>query len=270
MRRSGRAAAAAGESTGERMPRGLVNPAAGGFAQSVAGRRDERVAEREVELHRPGRDVREGAGGSAQGGLDGAERVVARRHVGGEADMLAEEVRLHGGLVGPGAAELLGPVGREDHERHGRMIGLHHGRHQVPDGGARGGQHGRGSAGGQGQTQRGEPGVAFVDPDQQLHPAGGVGLGKGVGHRRRTGPRRHHDVAHAGADQGRDGHPCGLNGAKAAVGRNVRVPGRAHMFSGVSMPSRSRPLERRRRTSPHRASRDSRTVSSALSTGHWS
>ena len=58
-----------------------------------------------------------------------------------------------------------------------------------------------GAPGGQGQAQGGEAGGALVDPDQQLHPPGGVGLGQGVGHRRGARPRRHHHVADAAVEQ---------------------------------------------------------------------
>ena len=241
---------------------GPVHPAPGPGGKRVAGGGNQRVAESQVQLHRPGRGVLERPGRRAEGRLDGTPRVGPGGHVDGEADVVAEQVQLHSGLVGAGPPEFLGPVRRDDHERHRGVVCLHDRRHEVPDGGPGGGEHGRGRAGGQGQAEGGEPGGAFIDPDQQLHPSGGVGLGQGVGHRRGPGAGGHHDVAHPGVQQRGDGD---------AGGSDRGQPGRrAHMFSGVSMPSSSRPPESRRSTSEHRASRDSRTDSSAFSTGHWS
>ena len=218
----------------------------------------------------PGGSVFEGSGGGAEGGFHRALRIAAGGDVDGEADVVAEKVQLHGGLVGAGTPQFLGPVGGEDHQRHGSVVGLHDGRQEVPDGGAGGGQHGGRGAGGQGQAKGGEAGGALVDPDQQLHPAGGVGLGQRVGHGRRSGspgpPRRERTPA---SEQRRDGDARGLHRAQSAVRAGSRFR-RTHMFSGVSMPSSSRPPESRRSTSAHRASREFRTGSSALSTGHWS
>ena len=268
VRRSGSAGRGGREIEGQRAAGRAVHAAAGLGRQPVAGRGNQRVAEGQVELHRPGRGVLEGPGGGAERGLDGAPRVAAGGHVGGETDMLTEQVQLHRGLVGAGPAEFLGAVGRDHHERDGGVVGLHHGRQEIPDGGPGGGEHGRGRTRGEGQAQGGEAGVALVDPDQQLDPSGGVGLGQGVGHRRGARARRHHHVAHPLEQQGRDGDPRGIQ--RAQLLRAQARSRAAHMFSGVSMPSRSRPSDSRRRTRAHRASRDSRTESSDFSTGHWS
>ena len=143
VRRSGRPVEAGGKSRASGPRGGAVDPAAGLGRQPVAGRGNERVAEGKVELDGPGRGVLEGPGGGAEGGLDGAPRVAAGGHVDGETDMLAEEVQLHGGLVGAGPAELLGTVGRDHHERDGCVVGLHHGRQEIADGGPGRGEHGR-------------------------------------------------------------------------------------------------------------------------------
>ena len=202
------------EIEGQRAAGRAVHAAAGLGRQPVAGRGNERVAEGQVELHRPGRGVLEGAGGGAERGLDGAPRVGAGGHVGGETDMLTEQVQLHRGLVGAGPAEFLGAVGRDHHERDGGVVGLHHRRQEIADGGPGGGEHGRGRTRGEGQAQGGEAGVALIDPDQQLDPSGGVGLGQGVGHRRGARARRHHHVAHPLEQQGRDGDPRGIQRAQ--------------------------------------------------------
>ena len=80
----------------------MENSVALGGGQRLARLRNQRLAERQVELHRPGRRVLEGAGCRVDGGLDGPLRVAARGDVDGEANVFAEEVQLDGGLVGAG------------------------------------------------------------------------------------------------------------------------------------------------------------------------
>ena len=237
-------------------------PRPAGRGQPVARGRDQRVAEGKVELHRPGRGVLEGAGGGAEGGLDGAPRVAAGGHVDGEADMLAKEVQLHGGLVGAGPAQFLGPVGGDDHERHRGVVGLHDGRQEIADGGPGGGEDGGGRAGGQGQAEGGEAGVALVDPDQQLHPSGGVGLGQGVGHRRGARTGGHHDVAHPVEQQRVDGDPRGLHRGQLPRARGfpavAGAPG-SHVLRRLDAQQVQAARTAGAATSAHRASRESRT-----------
>ena len=159
-------AGAGGKGQGLRAAPNRPRPPARGFRQAVAGGGDQRITEGQVQLDGPGRDVFEDAGGGAEGGLHRAFRVGARGDVGGEPHVLAEEVQLDGGLVGAGAAQLVGPVSGQHHQRHGGVVGLHDGRHEVPDGGPGRGEHGCRRSRGQGKAQGGETGGAFIDPDQ--------------------------------------------------------------------------------------------------------
>ena len=119
---------------------------------------DQRLAQRDVELHRP----RVGAAGTGSGrqysaggrSPRGVERVHPLRRVLGQpeadrgADLGAEVAQLLHGLVGAGAEQLVGPVGRQHDQRHPRVVGLHHRRAQVGHRGARRHRHAHRRAGG--------------------------------------------------------------------------------------------------------------------------
>ena len=119
------------------------------------------LAEGEVHVHRP-RDPVEHAGREGRGIGRVIRAVDGRRHVGARHEV-AEDPRLPRGLVGPDAAQLLGPVGREEHEGDARMRGLERGGVQLGHGGARGRDHGDREAGLDGEPESQEPRGPLVD-----------------------------------------------------------------------------------------------------------
>ena len=143
-------------------------------------RRCQRRTEAYIELHRPGVPRHLAAGGeegaahlAGDGRFGGRETEIAGevgRQVDDGAQDAVEQTRLLSGLVGPGADELMGPVGGDDDERDAGGIGLQNGRVQVGDG-----RPGRGENSGQASAspvvqgtvgaQRHETGAALVHGD---------------------------------------------------------------------------------------------------------
>ena len=119
--------------------------------------------------------------------------------------------------------------GQHDH-RDAAVMCLQHGGVQVRDGGAGSGDHGGRSARTAGQPQRQEPGGAFVDPDVQPDPSGGIGLVQGHRQRRVAGTGRKHDLGDPAGDQLVDEntgqrcrrvHPCIVSGTRTGRGRRA-------------------------------------------------
>ena len=165
-------------------PRFAVRAALRGAAGIGIGH--QRFAQRDVEVHRPG----VGAAGTCSGDEYPAggrpprrvERVHPLRRVLGQpeadrgADLGAEVAQLLHGLVGAGAEQLVGPVGRQHDQRHPRVVGLHHGRTQVGHRGARRHRHAHRRACGDRQPDRQIAGGPLVDAHVEPDPAGPVGV----------------------------------------------------------------------------------------------
>ena len=127
--------------------------------------REQRLAQREVEVHRPGpavdRGVERAAGELAQpADAGGAGRVVVDLEVplGGA----AVELDLVDRLPGADVAQLRRAVGGQHEQRHARLVGLDHGGRVVGGGGAGGAGDRGGDAGRLGQAEREEGGAALV------------------------------------------------------------------------------------------------------------
>ena len=155
----------------------------------VVGGGHQRLAQRDVELHRP-RVGRPRSHGRHQNparcrpplGVEGIEFTRRPTQFGcqTQADVgphLAAEVsQLLERLVGAGAQKFVGPVGRQHDQRNPGVVGLHHRRTQVRHRGARRHRHtDRGALRG-GQPDRQEARGAFVDAHVQSQPAGAVGV----------------------------------------------------------------------------------------------
>ena len=124
----------------------------------------QRLLEPEIEMHRPGAPAAAAEGG---GDSPGELRRLGDGEITVRPDGAAEQRRLQlGGLVGPGAAQRLRPVGGHRHERHSGVVRLQDRRVQVRRRGARRGDHGGGMPG-PAHAERGEGGHAFVVPDPQ-------------------------------------------------------------------------------------------------------
>lgn len=175
------------------------------------GIRHQGFAQRDVELDgsrvggaRSGGGRQHPAGGRAPGGVVRVQPlggVLGEAQADGGPNLGAEVAQLLHGLVGPGAQEFVGPVGRQHDQRHPRVVGLHHGRAQVGHG--RAGRHGDAHrrAGCDRQADGQVAGGAFVDADVQPDPARPVGVLQREGERRVPRTRAQHHVADAAANQ---------------------------------------------------------------------
>lgn len=152
---------------------------------------DERVAQRDVEVDGAGV-----VGEVAAGGDDGPGDRRAPHGVGigagidtdvaGPPGDRAEDPRLAGRLVGARAAQLHGPVGREQQQRHPGVMGLERGRMEVRDRGP-GRRHDRDGTPRPFREAEGEErGGTLVDPDVQAQQPRLVSGGQGVRQRRRA------------------------------------------------------------------------------------
>ena len=98
----------------------------------------------------------------------------------------AEDPQLVAGLVGARAAQLHGPVGREQQQRHPGVMGLERGRMEVRDRGP-GRRHDRDGTPRPFREAEGEErGGTLVDPDVQAQQPRLVSGGQGVRQRRRA------------------------------------------------------------------------------------
>ena len=169
--------------------------------------RDERVTERQVQVHRPGRAAR-GAGrrppGPAGqrppvGRLPGA--FLRRADLAEPAHRVAVQLDLVDGLVGAGAAQFRRAVRGQHQQRNARLAGLDH--RGVEAGRRRPGRadHAHRPAARLGQAQRQVRRRALVDTDVQPHiPA--LRPGEQLHRQRRApGTRREHRIGHPAADQ---------------------------------------------------------------------
>ena len=137
----------------------------------VAGH--QRLAQRQVQVHRAGHAARRAAGqGPGPAGQRAPVPGQARPGL-GHAD-LAEpahrvpvQLELVDGLVGAGAAQLGRPVGGQHQQRHAGLVGLDDRGVEVRRGRARGAQHRGGPAAGLGQAQGQERRRPLVDPNVQ-------------------------------------------------------------------------------------------------------
>ncbi len=163
--------------------------------------RDERLAEREVEV-----DCTSGTGqrhgdGAARHGADVSSRrrsPVEQREIHAPFHVRPEQAHLVDALRSAAVTELRGPIGREEQQRHAAERRLDRGRQEV-----RGRRPRRDEDTGHPprrpcQAQREEPGRPLVeqDPDRELR----MGPQR-ERKRRRARPRAHDDVPHAGPDQ---------------------------------------------------------------------
>ncbi|CAM3899424.1 hypothetical protein NOGI109294_17900 [Nocardiopsis gilva] len=174
-------------------PRSPVHAARQGFRPLLAAARpirDERVAEGQVEVDRPG-TLRVGRGPRTAGQRspvgDHARQPLGRADLGEQAHGRSEELDLVDGLVGAGAAQLGWTVGGEHEQRHAALVGLQYRRVEVGRRCARGAHQGDGAPRGACQTEREEGRRALVDAD--VDPDPGVG-DQGEREGRRTRPWR--------------------------------------------------------------------------------
>ena len=142
---------------------------------------DQGLAERDVELHRPGvggagaRGAVEDAADRRPPAVRGAGAFLGQREHDAGPHRGAEQARLVDGLVGARADELERAVGADDDQRHPGVGGLEHRRVQVRDGGPGGDDDGHRAPGAQREPDREEAGRALVDAHVQAHPPHGVG-----------------------------------------------------------------------------------------------
>ena len=116
-------------------------------AGSGSGGADQRLAERQVQVHGPGGragGLDDGAGGEAAPRAGGLGR--GRPRIGEPAGGPAEEVGLVDGLRGADVAQLGRAVGGDDEQRHPVEVGLDHGGVELGRRGAAGGEHDRRAA----------------------------------------------------------------------------------------------------------------------------
>jgi hypothetical protein len=183
-----------------------------------AERSRQRLAERDVEVHRAGHGG--GAGiavgvGRAEGGGDRAQgdgsdalgvdrpgqrglEVTAPTH--GD----AEQAGLLRGLVGADAPQLDGPVGGEHDHRDAAVVGLEHRGVQVGHGRAGGGHDDGGHARLDGEAECEEACGALVDAHPEAEATGPLELGGGEGQRLGAGTGAEHDLADPGVDERRE------------------------------------------------------------------
>ncbi|KWW33456.1 hypothetical protein AU359_02064 [Micrococcus luteus] len=237
---------------GDGRSRGVRRRGGGAHGGRLLRARHERVAEVQVQVdgsgrglghrHRTGRAV-VGTGlgddplgrqqGPAHGGPHVPQMLLGVHAVGrvaaeggGKADVRAEHLPLVRGLVRAGAVQLGRTIrGQRDHARAG-VEGLHQGGHQVPDGGARGGQHAHRAPRGQREPVGEEAGRTLVHPHVQADLAGVLEGRERVGQRGGAGAGADHRVPHAGVDQGGgDGARHG-EGVDGGHGGHQSRPGR--------------------------------------------
>jgi hypothetical protein len=106
----------------------------------------------------------------------GHRHVLVHRDVGEELHRTPVEVDLVDRLVGPGPAQLGRPVGGQDDQRDGGVVGLDDRRVHVDRGRPRRRHHRDVPAGGLRQAERQEAAGALVDAHVQAQPSLGVGL----------------------------------------------------------------------------------------------
>ncbi len=162
-------------------------------------------AQRDVELHRAsvggaraGGGHQHSAGGRSPGRVEGIQPlgyVLGQAQADGGADLGAEVAQLLHGLVGAGAEQLVGPVGREHDQRHPGVVGFHYRGAEVGHRGARSHRHTHRRACTDSQPDGQVAGGAFVDADVQPDAAGSVGVlqrecQRRVSRARGTAPRR--------------------------------------------------------------------------------
>ena len=200
----------------------------------VTGVGHERLAQRDVEVGRAGRTGarlcgRRGAPGDSNGPHRGGSPRRGVADVGGDLGLEADDVAEHPGLrrrlVRTDAAQLGRPVGADDEERHEPVVGLEDRGVEV-----RHGRAGRRDDGGRHpaqlrQTEREEPGRAFVDPHVETEPARPVRALQGVCEGCRPGARGEDDVPHPRGEQAVDDGP-----------REARR--RVHERDSVTLPTR--------------------------------
>ena len=152
-------------------------------------RRHQRLDERQVEVDRPRpwlqrplhRLFREHVPGPRGFGARSRKGRVER-----PADVAAEDAHLVDGLVGSGAAEHGGPIGREQEQGHPGHRCLDHRRQPVRHRGPRGADQGDRPVGGASQSEREEAAGALVEVD--VDPDASV-PGEGEGDRGGARPR---------------------------------------------------------------------------------
>ncbi len=227
-----------------------------------AGRSDvrngagERLAERDIEVH--GAAARGDLPGLAEGSAQSSD-ARAGTDVRPEHGGRPEDPGLGGRLVRARPANLGRTVRGDRDQRHSGMPRLEHGRMQIRDGGARGGDDRHGDARLEGEAECEEAGRALVDPHvhrERAEPIEPSGLEReGL----RPGSRRQHEMAHAALDQPPEEHRCGV--ARAYRLRRL-TPGRLRadgqgIRDGVGA-VRHRGGRGRRRLRPPRRRRDPR------------
>ena len=224
-----------GQHVGERARRLVVRRLTG----SEVTIRDERLAEREVEVDGAGGTGQRRGDGTSRHGADMPARLrgpVEERKLRAPFRVGAEQAHLVDGLRGAAVAELGGSIGREEHQRDPAERRLDRGGQEV--GGRRAGrdQDARRPPGGPRQAQREEPGRPLVEQDP--HPEPGMGPQR-ERKRRRARSRAHHHVAHAGPDQLVDKRPQG-DGVRHAAGSGSRPRAEATGRSFILDSSHSR------------------------------
>ena len=185
-------------------PRPAAGPPGQRLRPVLPRRRQQRLPQRQVQLHRP-------AGRDRPAHRRAPVRVLPdpglRRPQLDEPRRRAEQAELVDGLVRPDPAQLRRPVGGQRQQRHAGVRRLQHRRVQVRRGGAGRGHHHRRPPGRLRQPQREEPGRPLVDPHVQPQPAGRVGGVQRERQRRRPRAGRDHRLADAAPDQLVDEHP---------------------------------------------------------------
>ena len=169
--------------------------------------RDQRVREREVQVHGP-RPPR--SRGCDRATCQGAPFGTDPRAIGGHLDRGEpahrgpEESDLADGLGRPDVLERRRPVGGAHEKWHPAVVGLEHRRVQVRGRGTRGGEHHRRPAGGPADPERHERAGPLVEHHPDADPAV---VRERQGQRGRARSRAHDCIAHAGTDQLVDERP---------------------------------------------------------------
>ncbi len=163
--------------------------------------RDERLAERKVEVDGPGRTGERRRDGTSRHGADMPARLrgpVEERQVHAPFRVGAEQAHLVDGLRSAAVAELGGTIGREEHQRDPAERRFDRGRQEVGGRRAGGDQDARRPPRSPRQAQREEAGRPLVEQDPDPEPWMGPQRER---KRRRARSRAHDDVPHAGPDQ---------------------------------------------------------------------
>ena len=159
----------------------------------------QRLAEREVQVHRPrraARALRLGHRPRRERAPGAARRIVGHTGLGEPAHRPAEQVDLVDGLRRPDVVQLRRTIGGARQQRDVRVVSLDDGRVELHGGRPAGGQHDGGVSGGETEPERVEARGALVE----VHVQADVGAGmQRQRERRRPRTGREHRVGDPGA-----------------------------------------------------------------------